>query len=162
MHSHPFLSESRLSLRFSRQWRIRKLQATPATRLTRPLSRIQGTTPNLRSKSFKFTTGLQAFLSLFAHYSPLNSSSSSTQLNSCGLPGCRRGNWLLVQIAKTAIRRLICVQIGTESDWRTGKMSALEKTLPKPKIELYSGKYFAACALGGVIGEWYLFPAHHI
>jgi solute carrier family 25 phosphate transporter 3 len=32
-------------------------------------------------------------------------------------------------------------------------MSALEKTLPKPKIELYSGKYFAACALGGIIGE---------
>jgi len=30
-------------------------------------------------------------------------------------------------------------------------MSALEKTLPQPKIELYSGKYFAACALGGII-----------
>jgi hypothetical protein len=33
------------------------------------------------------------------------------------------------------------------------KMSTLEKTLPKPKIELYSGKYFAACGLGGIIGE---------
>jgi solute carrier family 25 (mitochondrial phosphate transporter), member 3 len=31
-------------------------------------------------------------------------------------------------------------------------MSKLENTLPKPKIELYSGKYFAACAVGGVIG----------
>lgn len=31
-------------------------------------------------------------------------------------------------------------------------MSALEKTFPKPKIELYSGKYFAACGLGGIIG----------
>jgi len=30
-------------------------------------------------------------------------------------------------------------------------MSALEKKLPQPKIELYSGKYFAACALGGII-----------
>jgi len=30
-------------------------------------------------------------------------------------------------------------------------MSTLEKTLPKPKIELYSGKYFAACGLGGII-----------
>ncbi|TVY93101.1 Mitochondrial phosphate carrier protein [Lachnellula willkommii] len=30
-------------------------------------------------------------------------------------------------------------------------MSVLEKTLPKPKIELYSGKYFAACGLGGII-----------
>jgi len=30
-------------------------------------------------------------------------------------------------------------------------MSTLEKALPKPKIELYSGKYFAACGLGGII-----------
>lgn len=30
-------------------------------------------------------------------------------------------------------------------------MSSLEKTLPKPGIELYSGKYFAACGLGGII-----------
>jgi len=31
-------------------------------------------------------------------------------------------------------------------------MSAtLEKALPKPKIELYSGKYFVACGLGGII-----------
>jgi len=30
-------------------------------------------------------------------------------------------------------------------------MSTLEKTLPKPKIELYSGNYFAACMLGGII-----------
>lgn len=30
-------------------------------------------------------------------------------------------------------------------------MSALEKALPQPKIELYSGKYFAACALGGIV-----------
>jgi len=30
-------------------------------------------------------------------------------------------------------------------------MSAVDKTLHQPKIELYSGKYFAACALGGVI-----------
>jgi hypothetical protein len=33
-------------------------------------------------------------------------------------------------------------------------MSLLDKTLPKPKIELYSGKYFAACTLGGIIGEF--------
>jgi hypothetical protein len=32
-------------------------------------------------------------------------------------------------------------------------MSTLENALPKPKIELYSGKYFAACGLGGIIGE---------
>lgn len=32
-------------------------------------------------------------------------------------------------------------------------MSTLEKSLPKPMIELYSGKYFAACGLGGIIGE---------
>ena len=31
-------------------------------------------------------------------------------------------------------------------------MSTLEKALPKPKIELYSGQYFAACGLGGIIG----------
>ncbi|RDW65324.1 hypothetical protein BP5796_10016 [Coleophoma crateriformis] len=30
-------------------------------------------------------------------------------------------------------------------------MSTLEKTMPKPGIELYSGKYFAACGLGGII-----------
>lgn len=30
-------------------------------------------------------------------------------------------------------------------------MSKLENALPKPKIELYSGKYFAACAVGGII-----------
>jgi len=30
-------------------------------------------------------------------------------------------------------------------------MSGLEKALPKPKIELYSGKYFMACGLGGII-----------
>jgi len=30
-------------------------------------------------------------------------------------------------------------------------MSTLEKTIPKPRIELYSGKYFAACGLGGII-----------
>jgi hypothetical protein len=32
-------------------------------------------------------------------------------------------------------------------------MSTVEKALPKPKIELYSGKYFAACGLGGIIGR---------
>jgi hypothetical protein len=32
-------------------------------------------------------------------------------------------------------------------------MSALENALPKPKIELYSGKYFVACGLGGIIGS---------
>ena len=31
-------------------------------------------------------------------------------------------------------------------------MPDLEKRLPQPKIELYSGKYFAACALGGIVG----------
>jgi hypothetical protein len=31
-------------------------------------------------------------------------------------------------------------------------MSSLDKTLPRPSIELYSGKYFAACGLGGIIG----------
>jgi len=30
-------------------------------------------------------------------------------------------------------------------------MSKIENALPKPKIELYSGKYFAACAIGGII-----------
>lgn len=30
-------------------------------------------------------------------------------------------------------------------------MATLDKTLPKPSIELYSGKYFAACGLGGII-----------
>jgi len=30
-------------------------------------------------------------------------------------------------------------------------MSTLENALPKPKIEVYSGKYFAACGLGGII-----------
>lgn len=30
-------------------------------------------------------------------------------------------------------------------------MSRLEKMLPTPKIELYSGEYFAACGLGGII-----------
>lgn len=41
----------------------------------------------------------------------------------------------------------------SEGTWkRVAKMSILEKTLPKPKIELYSGKYFAACGFGGIIG----------
>jgi hypothetical protein len=35
-------------------------------------------------------------------------------------------------------------------------MSKIENALPKPKIELYSGKYFAACAVGGIIG---IFPS---
>jgi len=30
-------------------------------------------------------------------------------------------------------------------------MSTLDKALPKPKIELYSGKYFLACGFGGII-----------
>jgi len=30
-------------------------------------------------------------------------------------------------------------------------MSKLENALPKPSIELFSGKYFAACGLGGII-----------
>jgi len=30
-------------------------------------------------------------------------------------------------------------------------MASIEKSLHKPKIELYSGKYFAACGLGGII-----------
>lgn len=30
-------------------------------------------------------------------------------------------------------------------------MSGIEKVLPQPKMELYSGKYFAACGLGGII-----------
>ncbi|CAG8980324.1 hypothetical protein HYALB_00012686 [Hymenoscyphus albidus] len=30
-------------------------------------------------------------------------------------------------------------------------MSKIENVLPKPKIELYSGKYFGACMLGGII-----------
>lgn len=34
---------------------------------------------------------------------------------------------------------------------RPGTMSKLENALPKPRIELYSGKYFAACAIGGII-----------
>jgi hypothetical protein len=41
-----------------------------------------------------------------------------------------------------------------EEDFTTATMSKLENTLPKPKIELYSGKYFAACAFGGVIGAY--------
>lgn len=28
----------------------------------------------------------------------------------------------------------------------------MEKVASKPSIELYSGKYFAACGLGGIIG----------
>jgi hypothetical protein len=32
-------------------------------------------------------------------------------------------------------------------------MSTLENTLPKPKIELFSGKYFVACGFGGIIGR---------
>lgn len=36
-------------------------------------------------------------------------------------------------------------------------MSALENALPNPKIELYSGKYFVACGLGGIIGGSNLF-----
>lgn len=31
--------------------------------------------------------------------------------------------------------------------------TSIEKALPKPGIELYSGKYFAACGLGGIIGS---------
>jgi len=31
-------------------------------------------------------------------------------------------------------------------------MSKIQDALPKPKIELYSGQYFAACGLGGIIG----------
>lgn len=34
--------------------------------------------------------------------------------------------------------------------------SAMEKVMPKPKIELYSGQYFAACGLGGIIGKYIL------
>ncbi|KAL2064615.1 hypothetical protein VTL71DRAFT_3752 [Oculimacula yallundae] len=30
-------------------------------------------------------------------------------------------------------------------------MSTIEKSLPKPSIELYSGKYFLACGIGGII-----------
>ncbi|KAI9731252.1 MAG: hypothetical protein M1818_007877 [Claussenomyces sp. TS43310] len=30
-------------------------------------------------------------------------------------------------------------------------MAAIEKVLPKPKIEPYSGKYFVACGLGGIV-----------
>jgi hypothetical protein len=30
--------------------------------------------------------------------------------------------------------------------------SQLEKVLPKPKIEMYSGSYFLACGLGGIVG----------
>jgi hypothetical protein len=37
---------------------------------------------------------------------------------------------------------------------RPDTMSKLENALPKPRIELYSGKYFAACAIGGIIGEF--------
>jgi hypothetical protein len=33
-------------------------------------------------------------------------------------------------------------------------MAAIEKALPQPKIELYSGKYFAACGLGGIVGMY--------
>ena len=33
-------------------------------------------------------------------------------------------------------------------------MSALENVLPRPKIELYSGKFFLACGLGGIIGRF--------
>jgi hypothetical protein len=36
-------------------------------------------------------------------------------------------------------------------------MAALEKALPQPKIELYSGKYFAACGLGGIVGMYACF-----
>ena len=41
------------------------------------------------------------------------------------------------------------------------KMSSLEKAFPKPGIELYSGKYFAACGLGGIIGS-YKYPKPRI
>lgn len=34
--------------------------------------------------------------------------------------------------------------------------SAVEKVLPKPKIEMYSGAYFLACGLGGVVGSYLL------
>jgi hypothetical protein len=33
-------------------------------------------------------------------------------------------------------------------------MASLDKSFPKPGIELYSGKYFAACGLGGIIGPY--------
>ena len=41
-------------------------------------------------------------------------------------------------------------------------MSNLEKSMTKPSIEPYSGKYFAACGLGGIIGVSDLFfvPEH--
>lgn len=42
------------------------------------------------------------------------------------------------------------------SNWTTPTMSKIENALSKPKIELYSGKYFAACAIGGIIGEFYI------
>jgi solute carrier family 25 phosphate transporter 3 len=33
--------------------------------------------------------------------------------------------------------------------------STIEKALPpKPKIELYSGKYFLACGFGGIVGNF--------
>jgi solute carrier family 25 phosphate transporter 3 len=39
-------------------------------------------------------------------------------------------------------------------------MASIDKALPKPGIELYSGKYFAACGLGGIIGTFPL-PLSH-
>lgn len=34
--------------------------------------------------------------------------------------------------------------------------TAVEKVLPKPKIEMYSGSYFLACGLGGIVGSFLL------
>lgn len=41
---------------------------------------------------------------------------------------------------------------------KTIMTSTLDKALPKPpKIELYSGKYFLACGIGGIIGMQNIF-----
>jgi hypothetical protein len=50
-------------------------------------------------------------------------------------------------------RKEAIIEVEIRNKRQTVKMSAIEKTFPKPKIELYSGQYYAACALGGVIGE---------
>jgi hypothetical protein len=50
-------------------------------------------------------------------------------------------------------------QQGISGNEKEIKMSTLEKALPKPNIELYSGKYFAACGLGGIIGRFS--PSHY-
>ena len=41
-------------------------------------------------------------------------------------------------------------------------MSKIQDALPKPKIELYSGQYFAACGLGGIIGLYSTYQLYQV